>query len=446
MGSDLRFSHRRGGASAVKRSLVRLGISALALLAASLANATDHYVDGSAAPSGDGAGWATAWKAFSAINWANVHPGDTIHVSGGTAGQSYRGPLEPKVSGAIGSPIVIARAKTPGHDGPVLVDGRHVVPACVVINNRSNVEVYGIDVKSCGEAGVKIHASRNIIYQGGRVQAQSRGFHVWRSQSVLLSKNVVTTPTWTYLETDGIYSQENESNKYIKNVINISNGEPAGHDDGIQSNHDSNTLYDGNYIEQRNSKEVNAQGIFIVDALGRTTAINNVVYGPNTNNGMIKFLNLSGTNGKIDIFNNTLVGGKWGTILIQDAPDSRIYNNILYSTAANGSGIALVPGSLPPAANIDFNFYYVPNGKPGYIVGYSTYGWSRWKARGYEKNGVVRSLIAPGSLFDKQFTPLAGSPVIDAGATLGLVRRDRIGRPRPRGAHYDIGAYEGPRP
>ena len=40
------------------------------------------------------------------------------------------------------------------------------------------------------------------------------------------------------------------------------------------------------------------------------------------------------------------------------------------------------------------------------------------------------------------FTPLAGSPAIDAGAFVDQVATDVAGGARPQGAGFDIGAYE----
>jgi len=88
----------------------------------------------------------------------------------------------------------------------------------------------------------------------------------------------------------------------------------------------------------------------------------------------------------------------------------------------------------------------VPNGKPGQIIGQQFYDWAQWKALGYEQKGLNPPISALSSTLSDDYSPITGSPAIDAGVALTKVPTDFIGRSRPSGLKYDIGAYEGPLP
>jgi len=76
------------------------------------------YVDSAASGANNGTSWANAWTSPAAIVWANVKPGDTIYLSGGT----YTSPWKVGASGSAGSPITIAASAEPGHNGLVIFD------------------------------------------------------------------------------------------------------------------------------------------------------------------------------------------------------------------------------------------------------------------------------------------------------------------------------------
>lgn len=416
----------------------------LAALTRERANAATYYVDRSVSASGNGTSWGQAWRAFSAIEWARIKPGDTIYISGGSNGRTYGETLTPLVSGQSGKPVIIARAMDAGHDGPVTIDGGNSRAVCVNVNARSFLEFRKLKLKNCTSAGFQIHASRGITVRNSSILALSRGFHIWRASDVILLGNTVTTPSWTTRQTDGIYSQESSRNRYARNTIVISNGEPNGHNDGIQSNGDSDVAISGNYVEQRNQKTDNAQGIFVTDAAGAITVANNIVYGPKTYDSLIKYLNNSGTAGSLYAYNNTLSGGRWGVIQVKDAPGSKVYNNVIYTNAVYATGIAFGAGRRPAPSFVNYNLYFVPNGTPGQIINHAVYSWSAWRSLGYEMNGVSLPRSEKDSIIAANFSPARGSKAIDAGAPLDNVTSDYAGRIRPAGAGQDIGAYEGP--
>jgi hypothetical protein len=378
------------------------------LLLASPAHAATWHVDG-ASRGGDGRSQADAWKSFAAIDWRKIQPGDRLLIAGG---QSYVGPLDVKTKGAPGKPVVIE----PGRKGEVLIDGGNRLEFCVRLDGTDHVTVRGLSVRNCVDAGFRIRNTKGVVAERNTVFAPARAFHVWRTSEVSIRDNRVTTPDYVDLQTDGIYSQENRANRYERNHIVISNGEADGHDDGIQSFLDADLLIAGNYVEQRNAKTGNAQGIFITTAKGRMTVVDNVVYAPNSRNSLVALLNMNGTDGALDAYHNTLVGSQWGVIQIEDAPGSRLRNNILYSTAASAIGIT-VKGALPTRADIDHNLYFVPRGTPVHVVGGPDYNWGEWRALGFERHGIVADprFTDPAT---RRFLPAAGSPAIGAAVAL----------------------------
>ncbi len=392
---------------------------AAGLLAAPVAHAATWRVDGS--------GRDGAWTSFAAIDWTKIRPGDRLLIAGG---QRYAGPLDVEAKGAPGRPVVIEAYGR----GEVLIDGGNRLEVCVRLDGSDHVTVRGLTVRDCVDAGFRIRNATGVVAERNAVHAPARAFHVWRTSDVTVADNRVTTPTFVDLQTDGIYSQENRRNRYLRNHIVISNGETEGHDDGIQSFEDAELLIAGNYIEQRNAKTGNAQGIFIVDASGRMTVVDNIVYAPATRNSLLTLLNQSGTGGALDAFHNTLVGSQWGVIQLEAAPRSRLRNNILYSTAENAAGIT-IKGSLPAAADIDHNLYHLPRGAAGYLVDGATLDWDAWRRRGFERHGIAADprFVAPTA---RQFAPAADSPAIGAAAALPELADTN----RPQGRNRNIGA------
>jgi hypothetical protein len=417
--------------------LAAAAVTCASMAIPSHADAASYYVDSRVAQSGSGEDWTRAWKSFDAIQWSRVRAGDIISISGGTSGLTYTTPLTARASGLPGSPIRIVRATSPGRNGRVLIDGRGALTSCVVVDGVNHVSIENLTIANCTEEGIRIRNARDVVARGNSIYALSRGFHIWRTTGVVILSNNIGTPAWDARQTDGIYSQENVRNSYFANNIVISNSYPDGHDDGIQSYRDRDILIARNYVEQRNRKTGNALGIFLTDSSGVMTVVNNIVVGLYTQNSLVSLLNISNTGGALKAYNNTLIGSKWGVIQIENAPASTIANNILYSTTVDAAGITIA-GEFPPAGAINYNVYYLPNGRPGYRVNGASYDWGIWRATGYEARGIVTS-IPP---VDASFAPVTGSVAVDTG--IGVTQVDQKGRGRPRGARFDIGALERP--
>jgi hypothetical protein len=99
---------------------------------------------------GTGQSWKTAWRDFSAINWALINPGDRIQIDTGSAPQPghnsylFYGNLRVPKSGLPGKPITIEVSNEPGHNGGIASiqpTGRSNV--AIDLQNSSHINIQG---------------------------------------------------------------------------------------------------------------------------------------------------------------------------------------------------------------------------------------------------------------------------------------------------------------
>jgi len=81
---------------------------------------SNHFVDRTAKGNNSGSSWTNAWESFSAIDWNQIQPGDTLFISGGTDSLEYNERLKIKASGTYGKLVVIRPGLDAGHNGRVI--------------------------------------------------------------------------------------------------------------------------------------------------------------------------------------------------------------------------------------------------------------------------------------------------------------------------------------
>jgi hypothetical protein len=433
-----------GGFRAHRQSrAVIWGALALTLCPLAGVSAANHYVDNDASGSNNGTSWTHAWQSFAAINWASVAPGDTIYISGGASSKIYNETLTVSASGTASQPIVITKGGDAGHDGTVIIDGQWALTTGVWLDEDDYVTVRGLEVRDVDGRMIRVQDATGVVVEDNVLHIIGKpGVHIYRSAEIVVRRNRMTTERDNPIgQTDGIFSQLSRDNLFEHNHIVISNNDSYYHSDGIQVNQDTNLTARFNYIEQDNTKVSNAQGIFVTQSYGTIIAYGNVVYGPNTKNGLLTLLHLDIGDAHMLAYNNTIVGSGWGGISIDTtASGSVVKNNILvcYQTA----GLAIRVTSDIDPADIDYNLYYAPNSSSPAQVDFSTQTWSEWQALGYEAHGqlVDPLLVSVGS---RNFRLQATSAAIDAGTPLGATYAvDADGTSRPQGDGWDQGAYE----
>jgi len=406
---------------------------------------SNHYIDKNVTGINDGTSWLNAWQSFSAINWDNINPGDTIYISGGSDSTIYNEQFDISASGIAGNPIVFTRGNETGHSGKVIIDGMKTFFNVINITNKLYIVVCNLYLRNSNDSVIKIRNSQHIRIENCAIHMTTRsGINIMNNESVIITRCILTTDTLINHQTDGIYSQNNIGNIYESNYIVISNRDPNGHDDCIQSYKDYALIIRNNYVEQKNSKTSNAQGIYIEAPLGSdTTRIYNNIFNAtlSSSNGIVFNAELGSTSARVQIFGNTVYGENLeAQYRIKATIDPIIKNNIGYSV--NGNWILfIIDVSFSNPSYIDNNIWKSDSNNPIILNGQGE-NWSSWQAAGFDLHSYLTDPLF-NDISSNDFTLRATSDGIDSGKSLyPPYNIDYEGTSRPRGSGWDIGAYE----
>lgn len=381
---------------------------------------------------------SSAWKTISKINSFTFFPGDSILFK---RGDEWKETLIIKQSGTEAEKIYYGAY---GSGSLPIINSELIRSNSIYLSSKSFITIKHLKlINASGNGGIRVRYAREVLVDSCEFLITSHGgVFIENSTQSIVSNNKMRTPEGALsAQTDGIYSQRNSNNIYDGNNIIISNEHTSPHCDGIQTYLDTSIIICNNYIEQRNSKTYNSQGIYSTTSSGEHIYFNNVVYLPNSDNALIGFRNLATGTGTVKISNNTLVTGRGYSLLhITDTPDPQIKNNI-FQTNNPIYGIRLENWAGNPA-NINYNLYNLPNTtKPVYLNG-SSITWNQIQALGMEANGVVGNPEFKDSI-NRDFSISLSSPAIDMAEDLGApFNKDIIGTSRPQLNGVDAGAYE----
>lgn len=174
------------------------------------------------------------------------------------------------------------------------------------------------------------------------------------------------------------------------------------------------------------------------------------------------------------IYNNIIYDVKsHGISLREGANNNQIYNNTIYNVGLKGSGSGLnvfssstigssgnilrnnlVHSATTVPVNVDTasvnaggnvlnnNLYYNPGDDVGTWAGVTYSTLSAYRTGSGQEANSINANPNFTNIAAQNFTLLATSPAINAGATIGAVTVDYVNQARPSGASYDIGAYE----
>jgi hypothetical protein len=408
-------------------------------------DAAGHYIYQKAIGNNDGTSWINAWQNFSSINWNSVLPGDTIYISGSTDSLVYTETLHVEVSGTSSNPIVITNAKDAEHLGRVIIDVYKNLVNCVYISGKDNIVINGLFLRNSADVVINIKRSQHVSINNCNIHLTSAsGIDISNSQNISVSNCSISTDPVINHQSDGIYSQFNTNSIYQNNYIVISNSDPNGHNDCIQSNQDASFTACNNYLEQKNNKTSNAQGIYITEPLGADTIriYNNVFNATESSSNGISFRVLSGNpNVKVHIIGNTVFGEYISSLYyITDTVNPIIKNNIGYTT--NGSGVLRLNNNTFSNPNLIDNNIWMCRGSSTVTINSSGVSWQQWRSSGYDLHSYN---INPqfNNVANNDFTLKSSSVGIDHGQSLyPPYNFDIDGVHRPRGAAWDIGTYE----
>lgn len=408
------------------------------------------FVNKNATGKNDGTSWVDAWTSFSSINWANIQPGDTLYISGGSDSTIYYEQLNPGKSGTSGNYIVVRPGISSGHNGKVIIDGQGVRGYCIYNDNYQYISVEHLTLRWATSANYRLRASNCQVkacslYIG---TGATMGIDVRGNNTVIDGCYATTTSGIGDGQRDFIQCTASTGHIFRNNYVRLKNEDVNDHTDVFQFYSlpaGTVTMYN-NILWQDNTKTSNAQGFY--NTYSDDTHFifyNNIVIAPYAK----QMVTLRYSQARLTMYGNTIYQGgnvSARTVWISD-PDATtidsivIKNNIFYGLSST-IPILDIEEQLTTGSDITNNLFYNPN-KSNLIRYMGTQMTvSTWNTQTY-----VGTDLSGDPLFNNvssyDFTLQSGSPAIDAGVTLGTPYNvDILGISRPQGSAYDIGAFE----
>jgi hypothetical protein len=423
--------------SACVQSPVRWVLMAALLCLAAPAFAAEFYVDiGNALASDANIGseqgpWRTLHKAISVLG-----PGDTVFVKNGV----YYEINNLVRSGSSGLPITIRNY--PGHKP--IVDGTGKNDATFDWSGAPGgrvdwITIDGFEIRNYWNYGVAIHGDHNSV--------QNCNIHTdlgpGRGEPVFLGEGNYNRIVGNEIH-DSDWNGINVQNANFTDIAyNLVYDTPFhGAINIISNTSDYFGMMEGNDIHH--NVLVGNPGAIYLRYQFNNRIYNNLIYktGPDNNVIRLSFGTENGESpthyvGNTEIYNNTIVGGKW--LVVNESADNVTVKNNIFKDPDGGVFVNMYPSTTGHV--LDYNLY---SGSGSFTIGGRTYtSFTSYHGSGREAHSISGDPHFRNQAID-DYLLLVDSIAINAGTDLAArgVTDDLRNVTRPRDGLFDIGAYE----
>jgi hypothetical protein len=406
----------------------------------------EYYVSPSGSNANSGRSPSTAWRTLQHAADV-VGPGDRVHVLPGT----YAG-FNVSTSGSAAAPIAfLAEGGELGPNPAVVIDtnntftnrdrinlegASHVVIQGFTVLGSGNPATNRACIRTVGSAGdpARFVTVRNNRCDRGGTWGIFTGF----VDDLLIEGNETSRAA----DEHGIYVSNSGDRPVIRR-----NHTWGNHANGIHMNGDASLggdgIISGALVEQNtiHGNGVGGGSGINCDGVQDSVFQNNLLYDNHASGVSLYRIDGGGPSKDNVVVNNTIwnaANGRWALNIQNGATGNRVLNNVLLNDHPSRGAIDISSSSLPGLVS-DYNVV-----KDRFGVGGVYFGLAQWQAQtGQDVHSAVstpQATFANAATFDLQLKP--GSPALNAGTATSAPPVDLLGRPRPAGPAFDIGAYE----
>jgi len=365
-------------------------------------------------------------------------PGDTVLVHPGT----YSG-FRITTSGLSNSPITYKA------NGAVTIASGESSGTGIYLSRVSYVTVEGFSIQNVSKRCIAAHDAsatspvRGLVVRGNTCTgAGIEGLYFSQVADSLIENNTISGLRGS--RGHGIYlaNAGSDNTTLRRNVIRDVRGSEGA---GIHMNGDRSVggegIISGVVLDSNTIYDVGFNGVSM-DGVQNTTLQNNVIFRV-AGRGVRAFRidGGAGPQGLRFINNSIHSAGGWAIKISEDLGGHRIFNNVLLTDSSSSGSISIGTTTGFDSSNNAVVNRFSRNNES------STESLAQWQNSGFESNSFATT---PGAVFaapsSNNYRLAAGSAAIDRGLAsfsgVAAPSADRDGTARPRGAAFDIGAYE----
>ena len=393
------------------------------------ANATTYYV----ATNGNDSNPGTNSQPFRTINEGvqALSAGDTLYVKSGTYAESIRSTQVPIPNGTSwNNPITIAAH--PGHTVTIRPLANNAF-FWILDGQSKYLQIKGFIVDGANTA---LHGFK---FEGGTKYVRVRDCEVKNAKhSGILVTNGNSTSA----------SRINTHHEFLNLKVHHNGSSNGDHGFYIETSH--NLVASSAFYHNKGNGGKFFHG-HLSGAANNNIARNNTFYDNSVAGLWSCGLLLSSGNGN-QAYNNVAYGNFAGFCIQSRVSNARLYNNVAYNNDVYGIYVGNIGNGTTSGSRVENNTAY-QNGTYGIFVGEGATSTSVKNNIAWSNSNNL-SLINTTSSHNSTSNPVfvnaankdfhlhTSSPVIDGGISISGINIDYDGNPRPKGAKFDIGAYE----